>query len=139
MKKIAILNGPNLYLLGVREPSIYGNQSFEEYFKTLKAQFPEVELTYFQSNIEGELVSKIQEIGFDYDGIVMNPAAYTHTSIAIRDAISAVKTPVIEVHISNIAKREEFRHHSYVSGVAVGTIAGLGMKGYEFGIRYFLD
>ena len=138
MKKIAILNGPNLNLLGVREPSIYGNQSFEDYYNTLKKQFSEVELTYFQSNIEGELVSKIQEIGFDYDGIVMNPAAYTHTSVAIRDAISAVKTPVIEVHISNIAKREEFRHHSYISAVAVGTIAGLGLKGYELAIQYFL-
>ena len=138
MKKIAILNGPNLNLLGVREPSIYGNQSFEDYYNTLKKQFSEVELTYFQSNIEGELVSKIQEIGFDYDGIVMNPAAYTHTSVAIRDAISAVKTPVIEIHISNIAKREEFRHHSYISAVAVGTIAGLGLKGYELAIQYFL-
>lgn len=138
MKKIAILNGPNLNLLGVREPSIYGNQSFEDYYNTLKKQFSEVELTYFQSNIEGELVSKIQEIGFDYDGIVMNPAAYTHTSVAIRDAISAVKTPVIEVHISNIAKREEFRHHSYISAVTVGTIAGLGLKGYELAIQYFL-
>ena len=139
MKKIAILNGPNLNLLGVREPAIYGSQSFEDYFQTLKQQFPEVELTYFQSNIEGELVSKIQEIGFDHDGIVMNPAAYTHTSVAIRDAISAVKTPVVEVHISNISKRETFRHHSFVSAVAVGTVAGLGLKGYEFGIRYFLD
>ncbi len=139
MKKIAILNGPNLNLLGVREPGIYGSQSFEEYFEVLKKIFPNIELTYFQSNIEGELVSKIQEIGFDYDGIVMNPAAYTHTSVAIRDAISAVKTPVVEVHISNISKREAFRHHSYVSAVAVGTIAGLGMKGYELAIRYFVD
>ncbi|PZP47921.1 MAG: type II 3-dehydroquinate dehydratase [Pseudopedobacter saltans] len=139
MKKIAILNGPNLNLLGVREPGIYGSQSFEDYFSTLKKQFPEVEFIYFQSNIEGELVSKIQEIGFDFDGIVMNPAAYTHTSVAIRDAIAAVKTPVIEVHISNISKREDFRHHSYISDVAVGTIAGLGMKGYEYGVRYFLD
>lgn len=139
MKKIAILNGPNLNLLGVREPGIYGSQSFEAYFETLKQLFSNIELTYFQSNIEGELVSKIQEIGFDYDGIVINPAAYTHTSVAIRDAISAVKTPVIEVHISNISKREEFRHHSFVSAVAVGTIAGLGMKGYELAVRYFVD
>lgn len=139
MKRIAILNGPNLNLLGVREPGIYGSQSFEDYFKTLKALFPDVELTYFQSNIEGELVSKIQEIGFDFDGIVMNPAAYTHTSVAIRDAISAVKTPVVEVHISNISKREEFRHHSYISAVAVGTIAGLGLKGYELAVKYFVD
>lgn len=139
MKKIAILNGPNLNLLGVREPGIYGSQSFEADFETLKQLFSNIELTYFQSNIEGELVSKIQEIGFDYDGIVINPAAYTHTSVAIRDAISAVKTPVIEVHISNISKREEFRHHSFVSAVAVGTIAGLGMKGYELAVRYFVD
>ncbi|WP_447640194.1 MULTISPECIES: type II 3-dehydroquinate dehydratase [Chitinophagaceae] len=139
MKKIAILNGPNLNLLGVREPGIYGSQSFEDYFETLQKLFPNIELTYFQSNIEGELVSKIQEIGFDYDGIVMNPAAYTHTSVAIRDAIAAVKTPVMEVHISNIAKREAFRHHSFVSAVAVGTIAGLGMRGYEMAVRYFVD
>ncbi|MFT4205370.1 MAG: type II 3-dehydroquinate dehydratase [Chitinophagaceae bacterium] len=139
MKKIAILNGPNLNLLGVREPGIYGSQSFEDYFETLKVLFPEVELTYFQSNVEGELVSKIQEIGFDYEGIVLNPAAYTHTSVAIRDAIAAVTTPVIEVHISNVSKREEFRHHSFVSAVAVGTVVGLGMKGYELAVRYFAD
>ncbi|QES89742.1 type II 3-dehydroquinate dehydratase [Rhizosphaericola mali] len=139
MKKIAIINGPNLNLLGVREPEVYGKQSFHDYFQILQSKFPKVELTYFQSNIEGEMINEIQRIGFEYDGIVLNPAAYTHTSIAIMDAIKAITTPLIEVHISNIHTREEFRHHSFISAVAVGTIVGLGLKGYDLAIQYFLS
>lgn len=139
MKKIAIINGPNLNLLGVREPEVYGKQSFQDYFQILQSKFREVELTYFQSNIEGEMINEIQRIGFEYDGIVLNPAAYTHTSIAIMDAIKAVTTPLIEVHISNIHTREAFRHHSFISAAAVGTIVGLGLKGYDLAIQYFLD
>lgn len=138
MKKIVIINGPNLNLLGVREPEIYGSQTFEMYFEQLKTLFPEVELTYFQSNVEGLIVDEIQKIGFSVDGVVLNPAAYTHTSVAIRDAISAVTSPFVEVHISNIHTREEFRHYSYVSAVAKGTIVGLGLKGYELAIRSLL-
>lgn len=138
MKKILILNGPNLNLLGKREPEIYGNQTFEEYFKILKGKFSQIELYYFQSNVEGFLIDKIHEVGFDFDGIVFNPGAYTHTSVALRDAISAVTSPFIEVHISNTAQREAFRHHSYVSPVCVGTILGLGLKGYELAIEYFV-
>lgn len=138
MKKILILNGPNLNLLGKREPEIYGNQTFEKYFERLKEKFSEIELYYFQSNVEGFLINKIHEVGFDFDGIVFNPGAYTHTSVALRDAISAVTSPFIEVHISNTTKREAFRHHSYVSPVCVGTILGLGLKGYELAIEYFI-
>jgi 3-dehydroquinate dehydratase-2 len=138
MKKILILNGPNLNLLGKREPEIYGNQTFEEYFEILKGKFPQIELNYFQSNVEGFLVDKIHEVGFDFDGVVFNPGAYTHTSVALRDAISAVTSPFIEVHISNTAQREAFRHHSYVSPVCVGTILGLGLKGYELAVEYFV-
>ncbi len=138
MKKILILNGPNLNLLGKREPEIYGNQTFEEYFKILKGKFSQIKLYYFQSNVEGFLIDKIHEVGFDFDGIVFNPGAYTHTSVALRDAISAVTSPFIEVHISNTAQREAFRHHSYVSPVCVGTILGLGLKGYELAIEYFV-
>src|SRR4051812_8486604 len=123
--KIAIINGPNLNLLGKREPGVYGNQSFEDYFETLKASFPGITITYYQSNIEGEIVDAIQKFGFEYDGIVLNPAAYTHTSVAIGDAISAIKAPVIEVHISNVHAREEFRKLSHVSAKARGSIFGL--------------
>ena len=133
--KIAIINGPNLNLLGKREPGVYGNQSFEEYFETLKIMFPDVNFTYFQSNIEGEIVDAIQKAGFDHDGIVINPAAYTHTSVAIGDAIAAIKAPVVEVHISNVHAREEFRKLSHVSAKAKGSIIGLGLKGYELAIR----
>jgi 3-dehydroquinate dehydratase-2 len=136
--QIAIINGPNLNLLGKREPGIYGNESFESYFEKLKAQYPDVQLTYFQSNIEGEMINHLHEIGFSYDGILLNAGGYTHTSVALRDAISAVKTPVLEIHISNIHAREEFRHKSMIAPVCVGSICGLGMKGYALGIAYFL-
>ena len=132
--KIQIINGPNLNLLGKREPEIYGSQSFEAFFEALKKKYTEVELSYFQSNNEGELLNKLHEVGFDYDGIIFNPGAYTHTSVALRDAIAGINTPVIEVHISNTHQREEFRHHSFVSAVAKGVIIGLGLKGYELGI-----
>ncbi len=136
--KIAIINGPNLNLLGKRETDIYGNESFDSYFETLKAKFPAIEFTYFQSNIEGELIDKIQEIGFSYDGIILNPGGYTHTSVALGDAIAAIKTPLVEVHISNIFGREDFRKLSHVSAKAVGVISGLGLKGYELALQYFL-
>lgn len=137
--KIAIINGPNLNLLGKRETDIYGNQGFDSYLQTLKIKFPAVTFTYFQSNIEGELVDEIQKTGFSFDGIIINPAAYTHTSVAIGDAIAAITTPVIEIHISNIFSREEFRKFSYVSAKSVGVISGLGMKGYELAVNYFID
>lgn len=136
--KIQIINGPNLNLLGKREPEVYGNTSFEEYFEKLKVQFPQVELHYFQSNVEGELIDKIQEVGFSYDAILLNAGGYTHTSVAISDAIAGVTTPTLEVHISNIYKREEFRHKSIISKSCVGMISGLGLKGYALGIQYFL-
>jgi 3-dehydroquinate dehydratase-2 len=136
--KIAIINGPNLNLLGKRETDIYGNESFDTYFETLKARFPAVEFTYFQSNIEGELIDKIQELGFSYDGIILNPGGYTHTSVALGDAIAAIKTPLVEVHISNIFGREDFRKLSHVSAKAVGVISGLGLKGYELALQYFV-
>lgn len=136
--KIAIINGPNLNLLGKREPEIYGNQTFEQFFNDLQKKYPQVELTYFQSNVEGEIINKIHEIGFDFDGIILNAGAYTHTSIAIADAIKSVKTPVIEVHISNTFARETFRHHSYVSPVAKGVVLGFGMKSYELALMSFL-
>lgn len=136
--QIAIINGPNLNLLGKREPGIYGNESFESYFEKLKSQYPEVQLTYFQSNIEGEMINHLHEIGFSFDGILLNAGGYTHTSVALRDAISAVKTPVLEIHISNIHAREEFRHKSMIAPVCVGSICGLGMKGYALGVAYFL-
>lgn len=137
--KIAIINGPNLNLLGKREPGIYGNQSFEQYFETLQQQYPQVSFTYFQSNIEGELVTELQKAGFDCDGIVLNPAAYTHTSVAIGDAIAAIKAPVIEVHISNVHAREDFRKISHVSAKSAGSIIGLGMKGYALAVEYLLS
>lgn len=137
MKKILILNGPNLNLLGKREPGVYGNQSFEDYFATLKGLFSDIELHYFQSNHEGALIDKIHEVGFTFDGIVINAGGYTHTSIALADALSAVTTPAIEVHISNIHAREPFRHHSYLTSRCKGMICGLGLKGYELAVRYF--
>ncbi len=136
--KIIIINGPNLNLLGKREPEIYGNSSFENYFSELQFRFKEVQLEYFQSNIEGEIISKLQEVGFSYDGVVLNAAAYTHTSVGIGDAVKAIETPVVEVHISNTFKREDFRHISYISPVAKGVILGFGLLGYELAIRSFL-
>ena len=136
--RIAIINGPNLNLLGTREPEVYGNMTFEQYFEGLKALFPSVEFSYFQSNVEGELINELQRVGFSFDGIIINPGGYTHTSVAIGDAIAAIKTPVIEVHISNVHAREEFRRLSHVSARARGTIAGLGVRGYELAVRYFL-
>lgn len=137
--KIAIINGPNLNLLGQRETSVYGTQSFEDFFKELKSIFPEVEFHYVQTNIEGELIDAIQQFGFDTNGIVLNPGGYTHTSVAIGDAIAAVKAPVVEVHISNVHAREEFRKLSHVSGKAAGSIIGLGLKGYELAIHWLLS
>ena len=136
--KIAIINGPNLNLLGTREPGIYGNQTFEDYFAKLKSTYPAIEFSYYQSNIEGELIGEIQRVGFTSDGIIINPAGYTHTSVALGDAIAAISTPVVEVHISNIFAREEFRKHSFVSAKSVGVISGLGLKGYELALNYFL-
>ena len=136
--KIAIINGPNLNLLGKREPEIYGSETFEDYLEKLKVKFPSISFEYFQSNVEGEIVNALQQYGFSADGIILNPGAYTHTSIAIGDAIAAIKTKVVEIHISNIFAREEFRKHSYVSAKAIGVISGLGMKGYELGVEYFL-
>ena len=136
--KIQIINGPNINLLGKREPSIYGSQSFEDYLKELKERYPQVDFDYYQSNVEGEMINKIHEVGFDYDGIVLNAGAYTHTSIALQDAIRAVKTPVIEVHISNVHQREEFRHKSMISCACVGVICGLGLDSYRLGVEAFL-
>ncbi|MEY5040895.1 MAG: 3-dehydroquinate dehydratase [Bacteroidota bacterium] len=135
MLKVQIINGPNLNLLGKREPEIYGNQSFEDFFKILQQDFPNLELHYFQSNTEGELLNKIHEVGFTFDAIIINPGAYTHTSIALRDAISGVKSPVIEVHISNTHQREEFRKKSYVSEVAKGVIIGFGLNSYRLALQ----
>jgi len=135
---MAIINGPNLNLLGIREPGIYGRQTFEDFLKDLREKYPSVQIDYFQSNVEGELVNELQRVGFDYDGILLNAAAYTHTSVAIGDAITAIKTPVIEIHISNVAAREEYRHKSLISAKTVGSITGLGLKGYELGLLYFL-
>lgn len=138
MKKILILNGPNLNLLGVREKSIYGDQSFEEYFNSLNQKYPTIELAYYQSNSEGNIIDKLHEVGFDYDGVVLNAGAYTHTSIAISDAIAAIKTPVVEVHISNVHQRESFRHHSYLSKNCKGVILGFGLDSYRLGIESLL-
>ncbi len=136
--KIAIINGPNLNLLGRRETSIYGTNSFESFFEDLKKKHPKISLTYYQSNVEGELINHLQEVGFTYDGIIFNPGGYTHTSVAIGDAIAALKIPVIEVHISNLNAREEFRKLSYVSAKAIGNIMGLGLKGYELAVQWFI-
>jgi len=137
-KNILILNGPNLNLLGKREPSVYGTESFTSFFEQLRKAFPKANLIYYQSNIEGELINKLQEVGFTYDGIVLNAGGYTHTSIALADAVAAITTPVIEVHISNVFARESFRHHSYLSPVCMGSIVGLGLEGYRLGIEYLL-
>jgi 3-dehydroquinate dehydratase II len=134
--KVLIINGPNLNLLGKREKDIYGNQSFEVYFETIKSKFPTVELEYFQSNTEGKIIDKLHEVGFSYDGIVLNGGAYTHTSIAIADAIAAITSPVVEIHISNVYAREEFRHHSYFSAKCKGVIVGCGLAGYDLAVQY---
>lgn len=136
---IIIVNGPNLNLLGKREPGIYGSRSFEDYLEELQERYPDVTISYYQSNIEGELINTIQETGFICDGIVLNAGAYTHTSVAIADAIRAIKCPVIEVHISNVHKREEFRHHSYLSPVCMGVIAGFGMDSYRLAIEALIN
>lgn len=136
--KIAIINGPNLNLLGKREVDIYGGETFENYLKSVHDKYANIEISYFQSNIEGELINEIQRVGFSYGGIIFNPGGYTHTSVAIGDAIAAITSPVIEVHISNIFAREDFRKLSYVSGKAKGVISGLGLKGYDLAIAYFL-
>ena len=138
MKSILIINGPNLNLLGRREPDIYGSRSFVDYLKTIEALFPDVQLRYFQSNHEGELLDKIHELGFEVDGIVINAGALTHTSIALADALLAVTAPAVEVHISNVHAREPFRHHSYLSANCKGVIVGLGLTGYELAVRYLL-
>jgi 3-dehydroquinate dehydratase II len=137
--KIAIINGPNLNLLGKRETDIYGNMPFEQFLDQLKSKYVNVEFSYFQSNVEGELINELQRVGYGYDGIVLNPAGYTHTSVAIGDAIAAIKTPVVEVHISNVHAREDFRKLSHVSGKSVGSIFGLGLKGYELAIEFLLS
>lgn len=132
--RILILNGPNLNLLGIREPGVYGDKSFENYLPELRKKYEETEIAYFQSNVEGELIDKIQEWGFGSDGIILNAGAYTHTSVALADAISAVRVPVVEVHISNTARRESFRHLSYISAVCLGTITGFGLDSYELAL-----
>ena len=133
--KISIINGPNLNLLGKREPEVYGSQTFEQYYQSLQQQYPDVQFSYFQSNVEGELINELQRVGFSYDGIIFNPGGYTHTSVAIGDAIAAIKTPVIEIHISNVHAREDFRKISHVSAKCKGTISGLGMNGYRLGVE----
>lgn len=137
--KIAIINGPNLNLLGKRETDIYGNMPFEEYLAALRSKYPQIQIDYFQSNIEGEIINEIQRVGFSYFGIILNAAGYTHTSVAIGDAVAAVKTPVVEVHISNVHAREDFRKFSHVSAKAAGSIFGLGLKGYELALEWFID
>lgn len=139
MKKIAIINGPNLNLLGKRETDIYGNKSFEDFLNDLKVKFPTVEFYYYQSNVEGELINELQRVGYSFDGIVLNPAGYTHTSVAIGDAIAAIKTPVVEVHISNVHAREDFGKLSHVSGKAAGSIFGMGLKGYELAVSFLIS
>jgi len=139
MKKVIIINGPNINLLGKRETSIYGNVSFTDFFETLVNKYSNITLEHYQSNIEGELIDKIQEVGYSYDGIVLNAAAYTHTSVGIGDAIKAIETPVIEVHISNTFSREDFRHQSYISPNAKGVILGFGLQSYELALQSFLD
>ena len=138
MLKIAIINGPNLNLLGIREKEIYGSNSFEDYFKTLQQKFPTIDLIYYQSNVEGELINKLHEIGFTYDAIILNAGAYTHTSIAIADAVAGIKTSVIEVHISNVFSREDYRHVSYLGKQCKGSISGFGLNGYELEIQSVL-
>src|SRR5690349_14064421 len=135
--KITIINGPNLNLLGTREPQVYGSETFEDYYQQLQTQFSSVEFSYFQSNVEGELINELQRVGFSCDGIIFNPGGYTHTSVAIGDTIAAITTPVIEVHISNVHAREDFRKISHVSAKCRGTISGLGLKGYALAVQYF--
>lgn len=135
---IIIINGPNLNLLGKREPDIYGSDSFDAFYLRLKKKYPEVTLSYYQSNIEGELIDKLHATGFDYDGIILNAAAYTHTSVGIGDAVKGIQTPVVEVHISNVHAREEFRHRSYIAPNAKGVLFGFGLKGYDLAIQSFL-
>jgi 3-dehydroquinate dehydratase-2 len=137
--KIAIINGPNLNLLGTREPGVYGSQTFEAFFAELQQRFATIDFTYFQSNVEGELINELQRVGFSYDGIIMNPGGYTHTSVAIGDCIAAITTPVIEVHISNVHAREDFRKISHVSAKSKGSIIGLGLKGYELAVHCFVQ
>ncbi len=137
--QISIINGPNLNLLGKRETDIYGNMPFEKYLDELKTKYPQVSFSYFQSNVEGELINELQRVGFDFDGIIFNPGGYTHTSVAIGDAIAAIKTRVVEVHISNVHAREDFRKLSHVSGKAVGSIFGLGLKGYALAVEWFVN
>lgn len=137
--KILIMNGPNLNLLGVREPGIYGSSSFESYLPTLQERYPQVELEYYQSNIEGEMINKLQEVGFTYDGVVLNAGAYTHTSVALHDCIRSLRCPVIEVHISNVHTREEFRHHSYLSPACKGVICGFGLDSYRLGVEALIS
>lgn len=139
MMKILILNGPNLNLLGKREPGIYGSRGFIDYYEELKSRYPEVEFDYYQSNVEGELINKIHEVGFSWDGIVFNAGAYTHTSVALQDAIRGVNTPVIEVHISNVHKREEFRHKSMISCACLGVICGFGLDSYRLGVEALIN
>lgn len=139
MKRLIIVNGPNLNLLGKREPGIYGSESFDDYLETLRSRFSDAHIDYFQSNIEGEIIDKLQEVGFSYDGIILNAAAYTHTSVGIGDAIKAIETPVVEVHISNTFSREEFRHQSFISPHAKGVIVGFGLKSYDLALDYFLN
>ncbi len=136
--KIIIINGPNLNLLGRREPAVYGNLTFEEFFKNLTKKYADVELSYYQSNVEGELINKLHEVGFNYDGIVLNAGAYTHTSVAIGDAVKGIDTPVVEVHISNVYSREDFRHTSYIAPNAAGVIAGFGLQSYELAMESFI-
>lgn len=138
MKKLIIINGPNLNLLGKREPNIYGSLTFTEFYDELLQKYPKLSLDYFQTNSEGELISKLHEVGFDFDGIILNAAAYTHTSVGIGDAVKAIETPVVEVHISNTFNREEFRHHSFISPNAKGVILGFGLQSYELAIQSFL-
>jgi|TARA_B100001094_G_C17822961_1_gene619445 3-dehydroquinate dehydratase-2 len=138
MKNFIIINGPNLNLLGKREPLIYGDQTFEDYFISLQKKYSSLNLSYFQSNIEGELIDKLQEVGFTLDGIILNAAAYSHTSVGIGDAVKGITTPVVEVHISNTFSREEFRHHSYISPNAKGIVLGFGLKSYELALKSFL-
>lgn len=139
MIKISIINGPNLNLLGVREPSVYGCRTFEDYLSELRNDFPQVEFDYYQSNIEGELIDHIQQVGFSYDGIILNAGGYSHTSVAIHDAIASVSTPTVEVHISNIYAREEYRRHSLLSDACKGVVCGLGLDGYRYAVQFFLE
>lgn len=138
MKQLIILNGPNLNLLGTREPEIYGSLSFTEFLAELREKYTDLKLDYFQSNVEGEIINKLHEVGFEYDGIILNAAAYTHTSVGIGDAVKAIETPVIEVHISNTYSREEFRHQSFISPNAKGVILGFGLQSYELAIQSFI-